>query len=65
MDTPPVETLVSPVTLDEAADVQEVEAHVIEEKVDESPSPAIEKPLHTSPDISFASEVIQLVINLK
>lgn len=60
MDAPPVETLVSPVTVDEAVDVQEVEADVIEEKVEESPSPAIAQPLHTSPDISFASEVIQL-----
>lgn len=58
MDVPPVETIVSPATLHEAVDVQETVADVIEEKVKESPSPAITLPPHTSPDISFASEVI-------
>ncbi|XP_062271705.1 extended synaptotagmin-1 [Scomber scombrus] len=62
VDAPPVETLVSPVTLDEAADVQEVEADVIEEKVEESPSLAIAQPPHTSPDISFASEGLLKII---
>lgn len=58
MDTLPVETIASPVTLHEDADVQEMAADVIEETVEESPSPAVAQPPHTSPDISFASEVI-------
>lgn len=59
MDAPPVETIVSSVPLheDEDVDVKEMTADVIEEKVEESPSPAVAQPPHTSPDFSFASEV--------
>lgn len=57
MDAPPVETIVSSVTLHEDVDIKETEADLIEEKVEESPSPAIALPPHTSPDVSFASEV--------
>ncbi len=57
MDAPPVETIVSSVTSLEDVDVKETAADLIEEKAEESPSPAIALPPHTSPDVSFASEV--------
>ncbi|XP_050930737.1 extended synaptotagmin-1 isoform X2 [Lates calcarifer] len=59
VDAPPVETIVSSVTLDEHVDVKETVADVTEETVEESPSPAVAqppRPPHTSPDLSFASE---------
>ncbi|KAM7401977.1 hypothetical protein PAMP_017254 [Pampus punctatissimus] len=65
VDAPPVETVVSPVTVHESVDVQEVAADVIEEKVKESPSPAIALPPHTSPDSNFASEGLLRVILLE
>lgn len=58
MDAPPVETIASSVTSHEDVVVEETaEADVTEEKVEESPSPAVAQPPHTSPDLSFASEV--------
>ncbi|XP_067443672.1 extended synaptotagmin-1 [Thunnus thynnus] len=65
VDTLPVETIASPVTLHEDADVQEMAADVIEETVEESPSPAVAQPPHTSPDISFASEGLLRIILLE
>uniref|UniRef100_A0A3B4TPR8 Extended synaptotagmin-1-like n=1 Tax=Seriola dumerili TaxID=41447 RepID=A0A3B4TPR8_SERDU len=65
VDTPPVETLVSSVTLHDDVDVKETAADVIEEKVEESPSPAIAQPPHTSPDLSFASEGLLRIILLE
>lgn len=44
-------------TLHEDVDVKETAADVTEEKVEEPPTPAIAQPAHTSPDLSFASEV--------
>lgn len=57
VDTPPVETIVSSVTLDERVNVKKTEVDVNEEKMEESHSPAITQPPHTSPDLTFASEV--------
>lgn len=57
MDASPIETIGSSVTLPDDAEVKEMAADVIEEKVEESPSPAAVQPPHTSPDLSFASEV--------
>lgn len=57
MDAPPVETLVPSVTSHEDVDVKEKMSAVTEEKVEESSVPAVEQPPHTSPDVSFASEV--------
>lgn len=57
MDALPVETIVSSVTSHEDVDVKEAEADATEENLKEPPSPAIAQPAHTSPDLSFASEV--------
>lgn len=57
VDAPPIETIGSLVTLPEDTEVKEMAADVIEEKVEESPSRAAAQPPHTSPDLSFASEV--------
>ena len=57
VDTPPVETIVSSVVLDEEVKEKETEADVNEDYVEESLTPAITQPPHTSPDVSFASEV--------
>lgn len=57
MDAPTVETIVSSASLDEDVDIKKTAADVIEEKVEESPTPPTEEPRHTSPDLSFASEV--------
>ncbi|XP_051270308.1 extended synaptotagmin-1 isoform X1 [Dicentrarchus labrax] len=65
VDAPPVETIVSSVTLPEVADIKETADDVIEEKVEESPSPAIVQPPHTSPDHSFASEGLLRIILLE
>uniref|UniRef100_A0A4W6FC62 Extended synaptotagmin-like protein 1b n=1 Tax=Lates calcarifer TaxID=8187 RepID=A0A4W6FC62_LATCA len=65
VDAPPVETIVSSVTLDEHVDVKETVADVTEETVEESPSPAVAqppRPPHTSPDLSFASEGLLRII---
>lgn len=61
MDTPPIENIVPSVTLVEDVDVKETTADVTEE-VQESPDPAVLKPPHTSPDISFASEVTSQIV---
>uniref|UniRef100_A0A671Y793 Extended synaptotagmin 1 n=1 Tax=Sparus aurata TaxID=8175 RepID=A0A671Y793_SPAAU len=65
VDAPPVETITSSVTLPEDADIKETAAEVIEEKVEELPSPAIAQPPHTSPDLSFASEGLLRIILLE
>ncbi|CAB1459328.1 unnamed protein product [Pleuronectes platessa] len=65
VDTPPVETIVSSVTSHEDVDVMETAAEVIEEKVEEPPSPAVAQPPHTSPDLSFASEGLLRIILLE
>ncbi|XP_070814793.1 extended synaptotagmin-1 [Chaetodon trifascialis] len=65
VDTPPVETIVSSVTLPEDVGVKETAADVIEEKVEESASPAAAQPPHTSPDVSFASEGLLRIILLE
>lgn len=53
-----METIVSSVTSHEDADAKKKAADSIpDETEEESPSPAITQPPHTSPDISFASEV--------
>lgn len=57
MGTPPVETVVSSVALHKDADVKKTGVDVTEEKLEEPPSPAVAQPRHTSPDLSFASEV--------
>ncbi|XP_031177387.1 extended synaptotagmin-1 isoform X1 [Sander lucioperca] len=65
VDTPPVETIASSVTLQEDVDVKGMPADVTEEKVEESPSPAIPQPPHASPDLSFASEGLLRIILLE
>ncbi|KAG8007892.1 Extended synaptotagmin-1 [Nibea albiflora] len=66
VDVPPTETVVSSVTSHEAGDVKETAADVIEEKVEEeSASPAVPQPPHTSPDLSFASEGLLRIILLE
>lgn len=57
VDVPPVETVVPSETLHEDVDIKETAADVIEEKVEQPPTPAVVRPPHTSPDLSFASEV--------
>lgn len=64
VDAPPVETITSSVTLPEDTDIKETATEVIGEKVEESPSPAVAQPPHTSPDLSFASEVTSQSSNL-
>ncbi|XP_044078065.1 extended synaptotagmin-1 [Siniperca chuatsi] len=65
VDAPPVETIVPSASLHEDVDVKERAANVTEEKVEESPSSAIAQPLHTSPDLSFASEGLLRIILLE
>lgn len=66
VDVPPVETIVSSVTSHEEADVKETAADSIEEeKAEESQSPAIALPPHTSPDVSFATEGLLRIILLE
>ncbi|XP_037624574.1 extended synaptotagmin-1 isoform X1 [Sebastes umbrosus] len=66
VDAPPVETIASSVTSHEDVVVEETaEADATEEKVEESPSPAVAQPPHTSPDLSFASEGLLRIILLE
>uniref|UniRef100_A0A665X913 Extended synaptotagmin-like protein 1b n=1 Tax=Echeneis naucrates TaxID=173247 RepID=A0A665X913_ECHNA len=65
VDIPPVETVASSVTLDKDVDKKETVADVTEEKLEDSPSPAVALPPHTSPDISFASEGLLRIILLE
>ncbi|XP_072238428.1 uncharacterized protein esyt1b [Leuresthes tenuis] len=65
VDTPPVETIVSSVILDEEVKEKETEAEVNEDYVEESLTPAITQPPHTSPDVSFASEGLLRIILLE
>uniref|UniRef100_A0A3P8NDT9 Extended synaptotagmin-like protein 1b n=1 Tax=Astatotilapia calliptera TaxID=8154 RepID=A0A3P8NDT9_ASTCA len=65
IDTPPVETIVSSVTSHEDADAKKKAADSIpDETEEESPSPAITQPPHTSPDISFATGHDKILIIL-
>ncbi|KAI3370182.1 hypothetical protein L3Q82_024968 [Scortum barcoo] len=65
VDTPPLETIVSSVATHEDVDVKETAADLIEKKVEESPSPAVALPPHTSPDVSFATEGMLRIILLE
>ncbi|XP_036007473.1 extended synaptotagmin-1 [Fundulus heteroclitus] len=66
VETPPVETIVPSVLLDEEVhEAKETAADVKEDKVEESPVPAPTLPPHTSPDISFASEGLLRLILLE
>ncbi|XP_007566125.1 extended synaptotagmin-1-like [Poecilia formosa] len=66
VDTPPVETVVPSLPLDEEVhEVKETAADVKEDKVEESPSPAVTQPPHTSPDLTFASEGLLRLILLE
>ncbi|XP_037535813.1 extended synaptotagmin-1 [Nematolebias whitei] len=65
VDIPPVETIVSSVTLDERVNVKKTEVDVNEEKMEESHSPAITQPPHTSPDLTFASEGLLRIVLLE
>uniref|UniRef100_A0A1A8FVB5 Extended synaptotagmin-like protein 1b n=1 Tax=Nothobranchius korthausae TaxID=1143690 RepID=A0A1A8FVB5_9TELE len=65
VDTPPVETITSSVTVDEEVNVEEPAADVDEEKVEESLSSALPQPPHTSPDITFASEGLLRMVLLE
>uniref|UniRef100_A0A3B4Z4H5 Extended synaptotagmin-1-like n=1 Tax=Stegastes partitus TaxID=144197 RepID=A0A3B4Z4H5_9TELE len=65
VDAPPVETISSSVTSNEDVKVKQTAANVIEEKVEEPPTPAVIQPPHTSPDISFASEGLLRIILLE
>lgn len=52
-----METIVSSVALDEEVKVKKAAVDVNEDKMEESLSPVITRPPHTSPDFTFASEV--------
>nr|XP_046239959.1 extended synaptotagmin-1 isoform X1 [Scatophagus argus] len=65
VDAPPVETIVSSVTLPEDVDVKGTVADVMDEKVEEPPSPAVTQPPHTSPDLNFAREGLLRIILLE
>ncbi|KAM6927192.1 uncharacterized protein FYW49_003387 [Xenentodon cancila] len=65
VDTPPVETIVSSVTLDEEDQANEAAADVNTDMVQEPTSPAVTQPAHTSPDLSFASEGLLRIILLE
>lgn len=55
IDSVPLVT--SSATSPEVADANKDAAIVAEQKVEDSPAPAVIKPLHTSPDLDFAREV--------
>lgn len=55
IDSAPLVT--SSETLPEVVDANEDTAIVAEQQVEELPAPAVVKPLQTSPDLNFASEV--------
>ncbi|XP_061904308.1 extended synaptotagmin-1 [Entelurus aequoreus] len=57
-----VETLVPQATLHEDVHVETPVADVLEDTKQESSSPALVKPPHTSPDLSFASEGLMRII---
>ncbi|KAM4613572.1 extended synaptotagmin-1 [Polymixia lowei] len=56
VDAPAVETTVAPAPVSEEAKVQEAAADVVQEEVEEAPSPPTVQHPHTSPDPSFGSE---------
>lgn len=57
MSVPPVETLSSSETSPANRDIKEMTPAVMEETVEEVPTPAVVQPPHTSPKPSFAGEV--------
>lgn len=65
MDALPAETVGPSVTMYEEADLKEPAADVTEEMLKEPPSPGVVQPPHTSPDLGFASEVNELITDLK
>ncbi|MEQ2262801.1 hypothetical protein XENORESO_021694, partial [Xenotaenia resolanae] len=66
VDTPPVETIVPSVLLNkEVHEVKKTAVDVKEHKVEDSPSPAVTQPPHTSPDLTFASEGLLRLILLE
>ncbi|XP_069564869.1 extended synaptotagmin-1 [Brachyistius frenatus] len=62
VDAPPVETIVSSVTLQEDVKAKEPSADVIEDEVEESPAAAVTLPPHASPDLTFASEGLLRIV---
>lgn len=52
-----METVASSETFAEDADIKDMTSDVIEERAEEALTPAVAQPSHTSPDLSFASEV--------
>ncbi|XP_028261685.1 extended synaptotagmin-1-like isoform X2 [Parambassis ranga] len=66
VDAPPVETIVSSVTLQEDVNVKETAAaNETEDKAEKLQIPAITLPAHTSPGLSFASEGLLRIILLE
>ncbi|XP_030585516.1 extended synaptotagmin-1-like [Archocentrus centrarchus] len=65
VDTPPVETIVSSVTSHEDADTTETADDSVQDEIKESSSPAVTRPPHSSPDLSFASEGLLRIILLE
>ncbi|XP_068170607.1 extended synaptotagmin-1 [Antennarius striatus] len=62
---PPVENIVSTVTLPKDIDVDEPASNTNEDNVKESTIPAVARPLRSSPDPSFASEGLLRIILLE
>nr|XP_061814160.1 extended synaptotagmin-1-like [Nerophis lumbriciformis] len=58
----PVETIIPQVMMREEVDLKLPEADVTEDTKGETSSPAVVKPAHTSPDLSFASEGLVRII---
>ncbi|KAM9409287.1 uncharacterized protein esyt1b isoform 2-T2 [Pholidichthys leucotaenia] len=65
VDPPPVETVVSNVTLLEDGNVKETAADVIEKEMEEPASVTTTQPPHTTPNLSFASEGLLRIILLE
>lgn len=57
VDSPPLETIASSEALPKDADIKDQTTEVTEEKVEESQTPTVAQPPHTTPDLGFASEV--------
>lgn len=60
-----METITSSVTSDEVIQGKEAENDVNKDETEESQSPATMQPLHTSPHLSFATEVTSQSDNLR
>lgn len=59
VDTPPLETIASLEALPKDVDIKDQTTDVTEEEVEESQTPTVARPPHTTPDLSFASEVTE------